>query len=431
MPRHRRTAAGEGAGRLSMWATLLLLACGAPPDYAALWATDPAASRDAIQTLTDPLEREAAVFSILELYPEASTELCALLPPGPGLDRCEKLRARPHLWTPATQRAPARQDRTRLKLPDSMTRRFAGVQADRGDCIESDYACLNEAARALSARGELESAAARCRASADARWQQECYFAAAEAAPEGPDRAQDSLSLCAGAASYMEMCVGHALLGLQSDDLAVAPARARALEAALGEHAGPIVALFWCQAAHRLLERQPAQFSQARALWGEAAAPHLRSAVALSVAGEPDPMAAYEAVFAGGDPPQLRLGADRATERLLWHRDFPGEEAIAAIPMLHNGADRRATAADGALDGRLAVLSAMGHAPTPDLVALAAALGDPEPLIRWTAARILSQLSPDHPALKQAAADADPLVKGRSKAGFAANQSRNKKPLRR
>lgn len=409
-----------------MLTALLLLACQTPEDPAALWPTDPVRAQEILRGLDDPLEREGAVARILEAHPEASLELCGLLSPGPGLERCEKLRARPHLWTPATQRAPARQDRTRLRLPDSFSHRWESLRPDPGDCTQSSPECLSEAARALAASGQPGDAAARCLSNADERWRMECFFRTAEAVADGPTRTEDSLSLCASAGTYLEMCVGHVLLGLQSDDWAQAPARAAALRATLGDDAAPILALFWCQAAHRVLERHPEQFATVRNPWGEDAAPHLRSALALAVIEAPDPFAAYQAVLAGATPPALVVDEDRASARLLWHRDFPGEETIDAIPMLHNGADRRATVSDPTLDGQLAVLSALGHARSPDLDRIAGFLDDPEPLLRWTAARLLSQLSPDHPALQKAAADTDARVRARSKQGFAPHESRNK-----
>lgn len=397
---------------------LLLTGCGDDPDPVALWSTDSAGAVKALRALDDPEDRELAIRAIVQKDPAASTQLCALMAGEPGQAWCERIAIRPHLWT-ATEATPVKHpERRRLRLPDATMQIWDSLVPDAGDCSPSQIACLSQAATELARTGEIQEAAARCAAAKDALWRKECFFMAAEAVPRGPNEASQALSLCAAAGEFIEMCVGHVLLELRSDALADVAANARSLATALNDDDNAIIDLYWCQSAHHLLAIHPEQLAEAWSAWPPEAARHLRSALAMAVIDTPDPKAAFAAALAGGIPPALVIPEDHASDLILWGRDLTGEDQIEAIPFRFTGADRRATSPDPVLDGRLALLSAMGHAEHPDIDAIALSLQDSEVLMRWTAARMLSKLAPNHPSLARAAADPDPRVRTRSGSGF-------------
>ena len=400
---------------------LLLAGCGDDPDPVALWSTDSAGAVKALRALDDPEDRELAIRAIVQKDPAASTQLCELMAGEPGQAWCERIAIRPHLWT-ATESTPVKHpERRRLRLPDGMMRVWDSLTPDPGDCAPTQTACLSQDATELARTGDVQEAAARCAAAKDALWRKECFFMAAEAVPRGPDEASQALSLCAAAGEFIEMCVGHVLLELRSDSLAEVAANARSLSAALNDDDNAILNLYWCQSAHNLLANHPEQLAAAWSAWPPEAARHLRSALAMAVVETPDPKAAFAAALAGATPPALVIPDDHASELMLWGRDLTGEDQIEAIPFRFTGADRRATSPDPTLDGRLALLSAMGHAQHPDIDAIALSLQDSEVLMRWTAARMLSKLAPNHPALARAATDPDPRVRTRSGSGFTPN----------
>ena len=103
-----------------------------------------------------------------------------------------------------------------------------------------------------------------------------------------------------------------------------------------------------------------------------------------------------------------------ALKGLRWARDLQGEESIPAVFFLVQGAGRRPTDPDPDLDLLLAGLTVQAYRDAPPLDLFAAQLDDERFVLRWTAARILTELDPGHPALEKAARDEDPRVAQRA-----------------
>lgn len=406
---------------------MLLLSCSTPPppDPVARFRDDPDGAIAQVLALAEPAARDAAALRLIEAFPGQTEALCAGLDPGPVRERCARVHERPHLWTAATN-SPRRRDpdADQRLLSEGLLDLWAEHPADPGACTGPEpRPCLTAAAAEAAAAGDLETAAARCLAAEDPRWQQECFFRTAEGLAPGPRQVQDGVDLCRGAGRYAPQCVGHLLLALDGDPVT----RAQRIRAALPEaDADRVVALMWCQYAHATAAEDPAALLH---LWPDEGEPHRRSALALASMGADDPVLTYTiALESHGAPPPLVLPPDGRTERLLWHQDRPGEEAIPSIPFLHNGADRRPVSPNPTTDARLALLSALGHREPFLDDAVVQALSSDEVVIRWTAARILAQRAPEHPALAKAAQDPSPLVVGRSRPGLAERPPKRPRP---
>lgn len=413
---------------------LSLLACAGPsPEEDLLTRFDAAPDAVAAELLAEPAgpERDAKLMRLFDERPGRTAALCPGLADGPLKSRCTAVNSRPHLHTPATNEPPEERPRRgeRELIPVALLSRWehASVSEVEG-CALDDHACVSEAALAMAQEGRWGDAGIRCEVISTQRWRQECFFRAAEALDAA--RLEGALNLCLGAGSYAPQCVGHVFLGQLGPEGAPEPSQAEAIATQVAKAlrgAPGATELWWCVYAHRLAEVDPAILVKALTALPTEARRHARSALAMAALGAEAPEQAYRQALAGGPPPPaLRVSEDRSTEGLTWHRDYPGEQDIPAIPFLHNGADRRAWSEDAAVDAELAWLSAQGHAEAPDLEALVAGLGAEDPLVRWTAARVLVRLNPEHPALAQAALDPDPRVRGRSKPGFAPNPSKRR-----
>lgn len=414
---------------------LTLLACGGAPapetPLLERFDASPAAVIAELVEATPGAERDAAIMRLLNERPTRTSALCEALEAGPLRQRCEAVNSRPHLRAAAVDAQGEAGPRPRHpELSEATLSRWEDHPPDPGACAEADHRCLSVAAVGAAEARDPALAAARCSADPTPRWRQECFFKAAEAVAT-----QDlavALELCRGAGTYAVQCVGHAFMGQldpeQAPTLARGPEVAEIVRETLPASPGA-VDYWWCVYAHRLAELDPARLVAGLEGLPPEAGPHLRSAIALASLGAAAPEAAFQAALSQGEPPPpLRIDPERDAPGQAWRRDKPGEQAIPSIPFRHTGSDRRPWSEDPALDARLAWLSALGAAAEQSPEPYVVALSDPEPLVRWTAARLLVRLDPEHPALAEAAEDEDPLVRGRAAPGVGRHPSPRREP---
>ena len=433
-----------------MWLFALLpfLACSGPSkptDLVAEFQSEPERVMEWVRGLDDPVLQEGAILTLVDAYPGKTGALCASLGEGAPKRRCERSNQRPHLWTIRTTQGPEpRRTRrgggplnARLVLPAEMMTRWQDTEAEPGSCQPDSaeyHVCLQTDAIAFASQGDVESAARRCLAASTDRWRQDCFFSAAEAVPLDEAFYGRALDLCLGAGSFSPECHGHVLLTLRPansrgdsdrlEDHADAFQAAQWLEDYWRERSPEMGALvlesYWCSYAHSIMERSPLPVGNAFDYLPPLAWPHLRDALAIMLMDEPDPLAAVQQAMQRRVPRQKGI-LDAAPPDLdlrvqFWEKDLPGEEVIPAIYFLDHGGGRRPVDPDVDVDLLLGVSTVLGHRKPPRIDLIAAGLEDEHPIVRWNAARILSRLQPDHPALEKARTDEDPLVRARAQA---------------
>ncbi|MCK6504231.1 hypothetical protein L6R53_12655 [Myxococcota bacterium] len=414
---------------------------------AGLWDDAPQALEALVAGTADEGLRNQRAEAIFEVAPQASPALCGLLAPGMTRARCERLAADAALWTldPArpAQAALALGEQALVLAPGPTPRVVVGAPSPPPACdpVVPSSTCRIERAREAAAEQDLARAGGLCAGVGGPRWQGVCALDAVRAActAQAPEICAPAAELCLSAGVHQAPCLAHvasrlaatapaseAPAGPAADGWATLGARLRQLRLLLST-ADPML-------ADRVAQRTWAEalmlaYGQAREVAGDPldhlpaeALPHVRAAAAWRLAVEADPganlgarVAAVEAALARRAPRrQARpMPAGRTPVVGLWAEDLPGEEGLAAVAWL--GDARRALAEDPAVDLRICVLEAAARSSPAQVDLLVEGLGDPQPLVRWTAARLLSEVEPGHVALAHAAEDPDPRVRRRAR----------------
>ena len=255
--------------------------------------------------------------------------------------------------------------------------------------------------RSRAASGDVDAVAEICKSYADRRLQGDCFFAASELLPYTLDLYTGAVSLCAGSAMYAHECHGHVLLRLHADDPEPLSAERLTEKAAVVKgfwdardpgFGAQAVDLYWATAASRAIgtaEPFPvALFSELPV----GVLPHLRSAVALRVINEPDPVAAAEAVVRGerADLPKAFMPPVMPAVQ-VWRAPQPGD--LVRDPIFFNDVrgGKRPTSTDPAVDLRIAVLTAvaMRSPPRREVMVSLSETGDLR--VRWAARELLGR----------------------------------------
>ncbi len=260
----------------------------------------------------------------------------------------------------------------------------------------------------------MEGAAGVC-ATFTGRLAHDCFFAASELLPYGPDLYTRAMPLCAGSGDFAPECHGHVLLRLRAGDYN--PLSTERLEeeadsvrqfwlAREPAYAPLAVDLYWSTAAARTLgTAQPFPVSVFTALPANLH-PHARSAIALRVTGEADPLAIAAAVLSGGSanlPRAFGPGAPVMPPARLWRGRRQGEPSLPRIFFNDVRGGQRPVHPDATTDLGLAVLTACAMRQPPRIDVLEDAYADlNNPLLRWGAVRLLSEISPSHPIIAEA-----------------------------
>lgn len=417
--------------------SLVSLGCGSTPapadDYVARFPDDPHGVHADVLALEDPVAQEAAVVALVEAFPGETSSLCSDLPIGPVRARCERFNTRPHLWTPPplstagpglplTPRVASGPSNQRLLLPAG---ELPALVADGGGCAPGGAVCLEQEAEDLAQRRQVEAAASRCAAIAEGKGQQDCFFRAAEALPAGAEDYAGGVALCQRAGPFAPECHAHVVLKLSegvearlstsgnASATTLAEAIMAAWETSDPDFGALAVDQFWSTYLHW------AEVPGPEALDGAglpaAAGPHLRALRAVSVSGADDVAVAAEAWRVGTGPVVPTVTPAEVVCTDLWQLDLPGEGAVPAVLLAAVAGGRRPSSDDPVTDQLLVVLEVLGRQAQPDLDAIAAQAGHADPHVRWSVARVLGWLSPDHPARAELLEDPDPLVRQRAR----------------
>lgn len=438
--------------RFAPFLLLTLLACrqDPAPDWVDAYERDPGSTLERVAALEDPVEQEAAVMVLSEHWPGRLRALCDDLG-DPGVQRrCLRLNIRTHLRTPDPVTEEPVEELLRpgagpahelIPLPARRPTPFPDVQADPGDCEAGDpafHTCLELEGIDAARNGDLETAVARCRASAESIWRQECAFVVADKLPRSDDRLEQALSLCEMSGPFFTKCFAHQVppsLPLRTRADAVDPdlyrdlvQSAQAIHRWWGTDQGRPLALtvdlYWSIVAAALYEERARLVGNPFDHLPPDAHPHLRSAIALRAATEEAPLdAAREAVArrSQDETPYEATGARRvklldvSRLRSRWECDLPGEEDLPAIYLLGLGPGRRPVSKDPEVDLLLASIPAMATQLPRTLESLGALARNPHPRVAWYAVMTLTPVAPNHAAVREARRSDDPLLEARTR----------------
>jgi len=404
----------------------------------AAWLRDPAGTLEGLAQVSDPAVRALGVEVLAQAHPTASAELCPLAPQGPTRRWCEGVATTPLLWSVQAQAGEPADEAAQVLAPGPTLRLPPLPAAAEASCaaeVPAD-ACQAHAAREAALLGQVSQAAAACAGVASPRWQAACMFQSASiACREGQtEPCDEAAELCLWSGSLRGACLSEVASALAAQ----APGAERRGSAAWAGLVAQVRALRRrLQAVDAILADRVADRTWAEALarsYGAArvvvgnpaddlpdeALPALRAAVAWrlspDLAGLDLDRAAERVTTAlaarSGGQRQLASPAPVRPTRSLWARNLPGEEALPQVAWL--GDLRRTTSTEAAVDIRICVLEAMARQDPPGIDLLVEGLGDPDRLVRWTSARLLSQVAPGHTALGHVREYADPLVRARA-----------------
>ncbi|RME22552.1 MAG: hypothetical protein D6798_15575 [Deltaproteobacteria bacterium] len=408
---------------------------------AAHWPEAKRQVRDLVAAEQDPMGRARIVEAVFEAWPGEAEALCGLLSPGVTRERCETVHQRADLLRldPDDPAAASSTGEAAWILAPSPTMRPVDlpppVPVDCGPEVP-ERSCRWWTAGERAGAGQVGTAAAVCAGLADARWRGVCLVDVVRrtCTPETPEGCGMAVEPCVAAGPLRTPC----LIEVSGALAATAPAsespdpngwaaltsrlreverRFQDIDPMLGEG---FVQRTWAEATMLA-------YGQSRIPAGDPldhvpaiAVPHVRAAIAWRQATqkmEGNLQARADAVGAAMLRRSQRTGArpmPRGRVRIAgyWAETLPGEEEFASIPYLQNA--RRAWSADPDVDRRLCVLEASARVIPLDLAMLVEGLGAEEVVVRWTAARLLSQLRPDHAALAHVRGDSDPRVRARA-----------------
>lgn len=291
---------------------------------------------------------------------------------------------------------------------------------------ELQVLCRVQAAAAWAATGDAGAAARVCAAQPAGTWADECAFRTGEALA-GAGHLVPALSACRGAGWYARSCLTHAAWALPRAGSGGAPA-ARALSGLVEAHAAARDAL---AGAPDGLAGEGADIAAAALAWGlifgsghaDAAladardpwGPALRTAWALEAARLcPDDDAAGLLARWRGEAPACQ-GTPLGPREMWGAIALPVPlEAARGLPHLPTpGGGQRLVGETATEDLHIAILEALAARPTPARASLRAALDDPRPRLRMTAARALARGGdPADTALLAARAATDPALRG-------------------
>lgn len=365
------------------------------PDYIQRFGAAPEAVIAEVSAMPDPVRQEAAVIQLCEAYPGYTAQLCAALPDGPARLRCDRFNARPHLWsitpdTPSTGR---------LGLPAPLLGMWQDTDADSSTCRADDHACLEARVRQLAPQDAIPDIAATCKAYVDRRLESDCFFAASELLPYGPDLYPRAMRLCAGSGMYAHECHGHVLLRMRVDDpeplsaarlLQEEDAIARFWAAQSPDFAPEAIGLYWSTTMARDVGTVQPFPAALRGVLPQRLMPHLRSAVALRVINEDDPIETARAVMRGEprDIPRAFM-PPIMPEKTVW-RGRPADAPVSGWIFFNDvRGGKRPVHADPDIDLHLAVMTAVAMRNPPRTALLEALQEDPRPTVSWAARRLL------------------------------------------
>jgi len=457
-----------------MFTLLTLLACGvgAPPDalsdcgdleckrawMTANWEASPEAVMDAVAAEADPAFQTVLVQDLSEAHPGHTASLCERLPAGPAQRRCRSLNTRPHLWqidveAPSEGKQGSGKVFRTLKTREPVASPWDGQEPRMAPCpsAEGVNTCQSDLALSSAIEGRYRDAGLACQGVPEEKWRYECFFEAADVGytPGEGGRIPEVLDLCMGGGPYLSRCLGHLMVELgrlAPPSEVAAPEAWGALNGLASEVRGSLKSRI-----PELLDRAPDRmwagamalsYLKATRVTGlplastePAAIPHIRAAAASRLwtlegeeaRGAAEWVARLKAALADKTPSEA--GGPLPEEPPApgpgdWEDDLAGEEGLPRITYI--GDAWRATARDEDTDLLICLLEAAARGSGARAELFTDALTHADPLVRWTAVRLLAadEFRKPIPGLLAAGAkDEHPLVKARAERGLAKQTS--------
>ena len=417
-----------------------LEACDEPAcrrDWAlATWAGDAEAVLAAVREM-DPVDQMVVVQALAEAHPGTSAELCEVLPEGVTRRRCEAINARPHLRVAATTTSVDNPGALAAEGPIASP--FQGLPAELADCPDeaARNTCQAAAASAYAREGRGQSAAAACLGIGEDHWADECIFEAADEGLRGDNlQLGDVSELCLGSGRFARSCLAHV-----AEDIArSAPAADTAATdawvalAADVEAASKPLRSFAPELEDALVARTWAaatalSYADVRAVTGhpldavpEVAVPHVRAAAALRL----------QELSSGGLDVQLAALTEALADRTPGAGGAVGRDPVRPrgdVEQLDSEeltlttwvwTQQRAVSDDPVIDLTICLVEAAGRAGPKGDALLRAALDHGDPLVRWSAVKLLADRKGARSLLAKAARDPHALVRRRAEHELAA-----------
>lgn len=395
------------------------------------WPEDRAAVTARVAALPDEFTRMAVVSRLIETYPGETGGLCEALPPGPSRQRCERLNDRPHLSiapdaagrgqgsrtgdipdrdaadAAVAPAAPSRPSFPEVSLaltpPASPPEDTCAGAADRS-------ACLDQAALDATVAGDASAADVICARHAEARWADECRFAAAETAVRArhEDAYPAAARLCGASARFSQECWAHVLTRLPKRVQPVGAGLAKVRSAA---STARIVRRTWAEAGDAVADAHVGRFwalyfanvyryaedpvGTPLDVYPEEAWPHVRAAAAvrLHALGRLDgtleeQVAGLRAALARREP---AAAGEAHRPDLVYVADLGTPATEPTVSFL--GAPRRPLGADEAQDLVFCVLESAARRSPPDTAVLEEGARSPDARVAVESRRLLAAVA--------------------------------------
>lgn len=378
---------------------------------------------DVVAAEPDVTTRLALVTALASQHPAQLARRCIKIPPGPARDRCDALNKRPHLWQVAIPGEVEGDDGEAtvlvgLQPSESSLGIWKDVSPMEVPCKTEARVCQRQAAIAAAKGGDSRKAAAICAAVEEQRWRDECMFQAGEQAALA-DLAHGlelGAPLCLGAGAYAGRCLMHltwAVAGPAPDALSGSAADWAPIIAGIAAGAEALkiheatLAEEWHQRAWGSALR--ASYEQVLTVTGtplavlpEEARPHITAAAAWRLLKLESSQrrsleqwgARLEEALAQTDRGQHRKreyptrSAFSVVDR--WADRTPADAAFQRVAWLGTG--HRALGDDPRSERLICLLEAAAQASPPLMDLLKQGSRDRDPVVSWTARRLIPQV---------------------------------------
>ena len=320
----------------------ILLSCTSPTerDWNKEFQLDEKKLLNEIKMIEDPMQRENIALSLMNSNPESAPVLCTFVQSKIGEQTCSRFKSRPHLWTIQESSSVfwsgGRLDE-RLVLPRDFQVKLAPAPELDFSICDGNQVCLRTKAEETlytedASKTNWSKAAHYCFQIDEPRGQYDCLFHLSESLPVHLNNYLPGISLCALAKPYSGECHNHLLLRFSSSFWTKLEWHEELIKQFNQLYTDPayvdeLTNAYWSIVAFRvvgmMMPLQTAEFLS----WPEEFQPHLRSAVALRVWDDSDPIFVAKRAF-NREPQRVSKargpGAPRFQARPLWRTQNEG-----------------------------------------------------------------------------------------------------------
>jgi len=414
----------------------------------------PGDALEAIKALPAGMDRETLIQVMMVEWPEHSAPLCDVLSSGQVKVRCESLTERPHLWQvdaaapeSGAVGAGAAYPVLSVDMPPAQHpwNELAPMEVECTDTWTQNT-CIGQQAVDWTYKSKHKDAWLICLGADQDKWRYECFFQISEATYnpiKGGGIPGLAAEMCLYSGFYQDRCLGH-LAGKIGRWAPAAtwddPQRWRDVERAIHQVQQTLqtyspalgsrwTALTWAYAMDAAYAQVERPVGNPIDNVGFPAMPHIAASVAWSLwlaeSHRAQSLDAWLDAFNAAmerrevDPgPQPKLEEENELTK-SWSDTLPGEEAI-EWTVYRGPMARRAIGKDPRGDALICILEAAARNPSPHRASLfREALQYPDPLVRWTAARLAAQRLPDVMRDVDPSIETDLLVRARLDQGLA------------